>query len=471
MEPLNGLDAAFLHFESPRTHLHVGMAAIFDAASVRPSPAVDRVRALVASRLHLVPPFRRKLAPAMGGWRPLRWVDDDDFDLDDHVFAVPALAALTPETVAAVAAEVMRHPLDRTKPLWELYVLEGHDDARVAIVAKVHHAAIDGVSGLSLLANLVDFAPDQPAPEAPAVEAPVAGARSAPTMPLVWSWFAAIAEDFAHDMERISAAAARTQAGRAVGVDPPQPAASTGRQLAAAPRTSLTRPISDRRAVAFCTLPMDDLGRVKKSLGGTLNDVVLAVSGGALLDFLRDRGDEFDSPLVAAVPVSLRVGGDDEPSGNLVSAMFVSLATDEPDVEARYRTIVANTVAAKRRELRTRPSALASDVLSLVRPVYARPLGRLVARATASGRLPSPCNVVVSNIPGPPLTMYASGMAMSSVYPLGPITDGVPLNVTVLSYRDELHVGLLACPRAVPDLQDLPGRLHTALDALVARCS
>jgi diacylglycerol O-acyltransferase len=469
MEPLNGLDAAFLHFESPRTHLHVGMAAIFDAASVPPSLAVDRVRALVASRLHLIPPFRRKLAPTMGGWRPSRWVDDDDFDLDDHVFAVPALAALTPETVAAVAAEVMRHPLDRTKPLWELYVLEGHDDARVAIVAKVHHAAIDGVSGLSLLANLVDFAPDQPAPEAPAVEAPVAGARSAPTMPPVWSWFAAIAEDFAHDMERLSIAAARTQPRRAAEVDPPQPA-STWRQLAA-PRTSLTRPISDRRAVAFCTLPMDDLGRVKKSLGGTLNDVVLAVSGGALLDFLRNRGDEFDSPLVAAVPVSLRVGGDDEPSGNLVSAMFVSLATDEPDLEERYRTIVANTVAAKRRELRTRPGALASDVLSLVRPVYARPLGRLIARATASGRLPSPCNVVVSNIPGPPFTVYASGMAMSSVYPLGPITDGMPLNVTVLSYRDELHVGLLACPRALPDLQDLPGRLHAALDALLARCS
>lgn len=471
MQPLNGLDTAFLHLESPTSHLHVGMAAIFESERVLPGSAVERVRSLVDARLHLIPPFRRKLAPTVGGWRPLRWVDDPDLVLEDHIFGLPALAEVTPENVASVAAEVMRHPLDRKRPLWELHVLEGHDDGRMAIIAKVHHAAIDGVSGLSLLANLVDFSAD-PSPERPAVEAPsVTGGRPPGAAPMVRSWLEGLVADSAHDLRQMSGSIARRRARRAADEGAPDPTESSWRQMAAAPRTSLTRPISDRRAVALCTLPMDDLGRVKKSLGGTLNDVVLAVVGGGLHDLLRERGDQLDAPLVAGVPVSLRDGDESDPTGNLVSAMLVSLATDEPDVESRYRTIVANTVAAKRREEQTQPSALVSDVLSLVRPMYARPIGRLAARALAKGLLPPVCNVIVSNIAGPPMTMYASGMAMTAAYPLGPVTDGMPLNITVLSYRDELQIGLLACPRALPDLQELPGHLDAALDALVACCS
>jgi len=468
MERLSGIDTAFLHLESTTMPLHVGVAAIFEGAPRGGGPAVDRMRALVGSRLHLMPPLRRKLAPTMGGLRPLMWMDDDDVALEEHVFAGPALAELTRETVATVASDVMRHRLDRTKPLWEMYVLEGRNDLRVAVVAKVHHAAIDGLSGISLLANLVDLAPDAPAVAAPPTRAVPRSARPPGLAAALWARFGAMARDSAGDLRNLGDMLERRQAQRTTAHADDEVAERGQRLMSTAPRTSLTRPITSRRAVRFTSLSMDDLRQVKKSLGGTFNDVVLAVCGGAVRDYLLDRDDVLDGALVAGVPVSLRTGDDEPAAGNLLSAMLVNLATDIDDPRERYAAIAANTVAAKRHERHTRPGELTSDALSLIRPLVGRQIGRLAARLSATGRLALPCNVLVSNIPGPPFRMYADGMAMAAAYPLGPIIDAVPLNITVLSYCDELQIGLLACPRIVPDLDELGIRLQASLDELVA---
>jgi diacylglycerol O-acyltransferase / wax synthase len=469
MEPLSGLDAAFLYLESPTNHMHVGVAAVFDGSTLAGGPAFPRVAALVEERLPLIPPFRRRLRRPLGGLLPPVWVNDPGFSLDDHLVALPPLAELGDDTVAAVAAEIMRRPLDRRRPLWAMYVAEGRDDGRVAMIIKVHHAAIDGVSGMELLANLADIGPEgrlapSDSPSLPSHREVAATLRSE------GEWLAT------HPLRSARAVAttvSRLRAGR------PGPDACAEEPLGSPPwppnasRTALTRPIGDHRTVTLTKLPMDDLAQVRKSLGGTINDVVLAMCAGALRLYLGWRGDGGDAPLVAFVPVSLRQPEHTGRTGNVVSAMLVPLATEVDDPRARYDLIVATTRAAKRREAQLRTGELLSEWLSLLGPVVGRGLGRLgsgAMRAAATGQGQLPVNVIISNIPGPPIAMYAAGLPMTAVFPMGPIVDGVPLNITVLSYHDALHVGLVACPRAVPGVDRFTQYLPEAIDELLAMC-
>jgi diacylglycerol O-acyltransferase / wax synthase len=468
LEQLSGLDTAFLYWENASTHMHVGLVSVFDGAALAGAPARPRVIELLEARLHLLPPFRRRLVVPAGGLARAGWVDDPAFSLDDHVFATPLLTALTDDVLVTVAADIMRRPLDRRKPLWEMYVLEGRDDGRVALVTKVHHAAIDGISGVELLANLVDMAPagrPVPPPET------VAASRA----PGVVELTRMTAESFARQPLDIARAVGTTvgrirSARRATGGDEP-PARPLFQR---APSTMLTRPISDRRSIALATLPMDDIERVRKMLGGTVNDVVLTVCGAALKAYLARHGDVPSSPLVAAVPVSLRTDEHAGITGNVASIMMVPLATDIDEPRARYGVISANTRAAKQREAQLRAGELASQWLALIGSALGTRLGRYLstaARAFVDTNHALPCNVVISNIPGPPFTMYAAGMEMTAVYAVGPILDGVPLNITVISYRDTLHVGLMSCPRTVPQVDAFPGLLRATLDELVASCT
>jgi diacylglycerol O-acyltransferase / wax synthase len=470
MEPLSGLDAAFLYLESPTSHMNVGFVAVLDGSTLAGAPAFPRVAELVEARLPLIPAFRRRLLWPRGGVLPPVWVPDRGFCLHDHLFALPPLAELADDTVAALAADVMRHPLDRRRPLWEMHVVEGREDGRVAIITKVHHAAIDGISGAELLASLVDISPEgrQVAPSHPRRGTPhgevTAALRSG------GEWLAT------HPLRSAQAVAATVSRLRAARPDPDaleQAPDGSPPMLPSASRTALTRPIGHRRTVTLTTLPMDDIAQVRKSLGGTVNDVVLATCAGALRSYLAGRGGGADAALAALVPVSLRSAEHAGKAGNVVSAMLVPLVTEVDDPRTRYDRIVANARAAKRREAQLRAGELVSEWVKLLGPAVGNPLGYLGSRTTralAIAKRQLPINVIISNIPGPPLQMYAAGLPMTGVFPMGPIIDGVPLNITVLSYHDTLHVGLVACPRAVPHVDRFTGYFHQAMDELLGIC-
>ncbi len=217
---------------------------------------------------------------------------------------------------------------------------------------------------------------------------------------------------------------------------------------------------------------MDDVAQVRKVGGGTVNDVVLTVCGAALKAYLARHGYVPTRALVAAMPVSLRTEAHAGRSGNAVSLTMVSLATHIDDPCARHAEIIRNTRLAKERERQLRSGELLSDWVSLIRPVLGMTLGRVVSDAvrTFVGGNRAPCSVAISNITGPPSRMYMAAMVISAVYPLGPIVDGVPLNITVLSYIDTLHVGFVACPRTIPDLDTFAELLREALDELVLAC-
>ena len=417
MELLNGLDTAFLYLESDTVHYHVGLAAVFEERPQDGPSAYDSVYRLLETRIHLIPPFRRRLALPLGGLLPAAWVDDPNFTLADHVLRVPPFAELSNDTIETFAGEVMGRPLDRGKPLWEIHVLEGRDDRRMAMIAKVHHAAIDGISGIDLLANLVDMVRDAPEVVPPPAEDTAEATGPPEIVAAIQAGVGVVTGDAYRATTAIRDVAQRwwTQWSRLATdllEDPPAPL------LQSTPRTSLTKPVSDRRAISLASLPMDDLKCVQKSLGGTVNDVVLAVAGGALRTYLAAHDETPDAPLVAAVPVSLRSNDHLPTGGNQVSMMFVPLATDVDDARERYEAITAASRAAKRKESDLRPGEITSTMLSLVRPIAGNGLGRVASRFMATGRPTVPCNVIISNIPGPPFTMYAGGNA----HDVGPST-------------------------------------------------
>ncbi len=342
MQRLSGLDAAFLALETPAAHMHVVGVAVVDPATAPHGFSHETIRALLEARVHLVPAFRRRLVEVPLGLSVPMWIEDPDFDLSYHLrrAALPAPGGIA--ELEGFVADVSSRPLDRRKPLWEAYVVEGLEGGHQAFVAKLHHSLIDGASGVEILATLFDLAADTPAapPEAPEQD---------------WT-----PDRVPGELEML---------GRAAGVVITQPArivrAATGlgRTLLrvarrdtstpiqvtlplATPRLSMNRIITPQRAVALVSVPLADVKAVKNALGVTVNDVVLGVTAGALRSYLQGRDELPDQPLVAAVPTSVRAEGD-HAHGNRVSAMFASLPVELDDPLARIAEIGRSTAGAK----------------------------------------------------------------------------------------------------------------------------
>ena len=464
MHPLGGLDAAFLYLESPTTPLHVGMVAVLEPPVDPQGPAIDRVRDLLAERLDRIPLLTQRLLYPLGGMLPPVWVDDPAFDLANHVLAAPRLAELTSESISAVAADLLRHQLPRDRPLWEIYVVEAAREPRIAVIAKIHHALLDGVAGLELLAELVDLTPEAPPARPEPAPDPITTATNV-TSAAATASLTALLRSQTRVVDRVTTELANAR--RPSEDDVPSATGSLRAFAAAAPRTTMSGRVGPRRAVAMTSLPLDELTEVRKELGGTLNDVVLAVCAGALRAYLGPD-DLPREPLVAAVPVSLRAAEGDGGRGNRVSMMLVPLATDVDDLRDRLAAISASSQQAKGENARLPAVSLVSDLLGTIAPSLGARAGGVLGRALGRGWPPLPCNVIVSNVPGPPFTTFMRGMEVASIHPLGPIIDGVPLNITVLSHRNRLEVGVTACPVAVPGYERLPDLLRQALDELVA---
>jgi diacylglycerol O-acyltransferase / wax synthase len=459
MQRLSGLDATFLYLESPSNHMHVASTAIFDPSTVPGGYSFEKVKELVASRLHLLPPFRRRLVEIPFQLHHPLWVEDPDFDLDYHMRRAALPAPGGEEELAEFAADVMSRQLDRTKPLWEMYVVEGLENGLIATVTKTHHAAIDGVSGNELTVNLLDL---QPEPVEMVPDTEWKPDRIPTDLELVGYALNSLARQPILGMKAarrtLEAAVTLRRRNRRPEITPP-PAPF------AAPRTPINGAITPRRKFAFTQLPLDDVKMIKNALGGTVNDVVLALCSGALRTYLSDRGELPSDPLVAMVPISVRTEDLKGAMGNQVSQMLVSLATSVEDPVERLHTISQGTVGAKEQE-----KAIGAETLmnwaEFAAPAVAARAARLYSNMKLADRHRPLFNVTISNVPGPNFPLYSAGSRMVAMYPMGPIADGGGLNITVMSYMGTMFFGLVACRDTVPDVWDIARALESSLEDL-----
>ena len=470
MEPLQGIDAAFLALEGGTTRLHVAAVLVLDPPEGKrslfsASTRYAQVRRVVAERLHLVPPLRQRAVRVPLGLHHPVWVDDPEFELDDHIRRASLPSPGGGRELDDLVADVMSRPLDFERPLWEMVVVEGLADGRMALIAKLHHAILDGVSGASLLAAFLDLGPrGRPvaAPEEPWDPAPL---PSQPSMVRYALGSLIRQPEVAVDAISRTAGAMVDVAGHNrrladLGAEPPP-------SLFRAPRTSLNGHISSRRRFATTSVPLDEVKLVRQVFGTTVNDVILAAVAGAVGELLARRGERPEHPLVAMVPVSTRQEAERADLGNRISGMLVSLATTVEDPVERLGAIAAGTAVAKSQE-RLAGGRLLEDLAQVASPALASRAARWAAGLKLFDRIPPMFNVTVSSMPGPEMSLWCAGSRVEALHPVGPVADGVGLNVTVMSYRGSLCFGLLGCRRLVPDIGDLAILLDRSLAELVA---
>jgi WS/DGAT/MGAT family acyltransferase len=460
MQRLTGLDASFLYLETPSSHMHVAGLMILDPSSTDGGVDLDTVKAVYGKRLHLAPPFRRRLAEVPFGLHHPLWIEDPDFDIDHHIRSTALPSPGTKEQLATLVGRLSAIPLDRTRPLWEVWVIEGLDDGNVAVLSKVHHAAIDGASGNEMTVALLDLTPEIAEHEPPEEWVP-------DRVPSDVELLGYAASSLARQPIRVAKALGKT-AGGALAVrrrnrehpnlePPPSPFA--------APRTSFNTAITPLRSFAFTSVSLPTVKAVKNATGATVNDVVLCLCAGALRSYLDAHDEHPDAPLVAMVPVSVRSEDEKDTLGNRVSSTFASLATDIDDPVKRLE-VIHECMS----EVKEQQKALGADVLGdwaeFAAPALAGRAARLYSRTRMADRHRPLFNVTISNIPGPPFPLYSIGARMVANFPVGPIMDGGGLNITVMSYLDQLDFGLQACPDVLPNLWSLADGLAAALAEL-----
>ncbi|MGZ4688325.1 MAG: WS/DGAT/MGAT family O-acyltransferase [Acidimicrobiia bacterium] len=454
---LSALDSSFLHLERLETPMHVGAVSIFEGASFFDESGRFRLaetRRLVGSRLHLIPRFRKRLmhVPFEQG-RPV-WVDDARFDIAYHVRLTALPAPGSREQLLALTARIQAQLLDRTRPLWELWFVEGLEGGNVGLIQKTHHALVDGVSGVDVATVLLDFTPDPTFLEPPRwiVEPPPSPGRL-----LLDTLYERTTEpaEIVRTLRRIARTPQRTlersgQLGRALStlVD----------RNSIAPRTSINVTVGRRRRFEGVKVSLDDVKAIRKNLGGTVNDVVLAGVAGGLRRLFEARGDDLDVRMRALCPVSVRDDAQRMQLGNRVSAMFVDLPIGEPDPVARLQAIRATT-----EDLKDREQAVGAAFLVDLTAFAAPTLLGLAARA--AHRQPF-FNLVITNVPGPQVPLYCMGARMLEAYPVVPLTRNLALGIAILSYCGQLHFGLYVDADALPDVAVLAGGLEDAFAEL-----
>lgn len=475
MKRMSSQDAAFLYAETPSWHMHVAALAVVEPEASGGRFSASALRALTEQRLPSLPPFRWQLVDVPLGVEVPGWIEADEVDLDYHLRHVTLPPPGSMAQLDDLVASIVSTQLDRSRPLWEMYLIDGLHDGRAAVLTKVHHSLVDGVSGAGLTAAIMDITPEpravSPEPVDPldhdvpdAFGLLVGGlVRSAVTMPGRLARFG---------VQTVrQGVAAVTSLGR--GSRPVMPYT--------APRTHFNGEFTARRALGRATLSLDRLMAVKSAVNAqlgetvpegqvapraTLNDVVLALCAGALRDHLIDHGSLPDQPLVVQVPVSLRNDSNRTEVGSLVGSMFATLATHVVDPLDRLHHIRESTVAGKAMTevLGEHRSIGMTQMLS---PGALGVITRLLTAAHLE-RGPSAVNLVVSNVPGPPMPLYLCGAPVVGYYPMGPLLLGMGLNVTVFSHDRQLDVGVFACPDLVNDPRSIADRFEDALSDLEA---
>jgi WS/DGAT/MGAT family acyltransferase len=460
---LSGEDALFVFGETATMPMHTIGTLILDPSTVRNGQfGFERLVRTIAGRIHLMPPYRQRLVTVpLGLDRPL-FADDPDFRVENHV---RRLSVKPPGTLRELADEVGRiaaEPLDRSRPLWEMSYVDGLEGGRVALVTKMHHCLLDGASGASQLANLLDLEPEPTSAGTPPAWRPgplpsrigLAAKALVPNVPKPLAVASLVANTAVGLYKRAAIRRQRSSTWEAM------TSIVTG-----APRTRFTRAITAKRIVAFASTSLNDVKLVKNAFGVTVNDVVLAACTLAVRRYLREENDLPSEPLLCAVPVSMKSEAEKRDFSNKVATMSVRLPLDVEDGEELLHAIHDETAAAKREFF-----AVESDLLIGWLDRLAPNAIGIGARAFSALRLadwlPSMANLVVSNMPGPPVPLYMAGARVAAIYPMGPIGEGMGLNITVLSNMDRVDVGLLACADTVPGLWRIAEGFEAAVDEL-----
>jgi diacylglycerol O-acyltransferase len=467
MERLSGLDASFLYLETPSLHMHVAMAMTFDPDTVPGGYSFTRVKGVIAQRIPQAPVFQRRLVEVPFHLGHPVWVDDPDFDIDYHVrlAAVPQPGGL--RELADLAGDITGRPLDRSKPLWEIWIVEGLAGGQVGFIAKMHHSTVDGVSGAELLSVLFDLEPNPAAGPANPADQPRVDHHIPSSLELVAQALVARTLrpfELTKDVIRTGQRVLNVRKVR-IGSET-RPGLGKAALPLSAPRTSFNGTQTRRRSVAFTAIGLEDVKRLKAATGTTVNDVVLAVCTGALRTFLLE-GDELpDKPLVAVVPVSVRPSHPGVHGSNKVSSMFVQLPAQLDDPIERLLLIQEGTKGAKEEH-----DALGADTLlnlaEHATPTLFANAARLYTRMRLADRHRPIANLIISNVPGPDFPLYLAGAELQSGFPLGPVIDGMGLNITIMSYRGAMYWGIMACPETIPKVWSLADAIPRALDELL----
>jgi diacylglycerol O-acyltransferase len=454
VERLSGLDAFFLYLETPTQPLNVCCVLELDTSTVPGGYTYGRFRAALAKSAAALPEFRMKLADNQLNVDHPVWVDDEKFQLERHLQHVGVPAPGGRRELAEICGYIAGLPLDRDRPLWELWVLQGgaNSDA-IVVMLKVHHALVDGVAGANLLAHLCSQRPDAPAPR------PVGGAGGGNPLQIAVSGLLG----FARRPLRLATVVPAT----ILTVARTVLRAREGRTMAApfsAPSSPFNGSVTRYRNIAYSQLDMRDVKRVKDRFGVTVNDVVVALCAGVLRRFLLAHGEP-EQPLVATVPVSVH-GKSDRPGRNQTTWMFCRVESQISDPAERIRAIAAGNSAAKDHTAAMGPTLL-HDWTQFGGPTMFGAAMRLLSRIPINR---SAYNLILSNVPGPRHQLYFLGCRVNTMYPLGPLIGDAGLNITVMSLNGELGIGILGCPDLLPDLWSMADEFPDALKELL-ECS
>ena len=448
---LSGLDSAFLSLETPSTPMNVMGTFVLDASSASGGYSYERLLHLVEERAPGLNPFQRRLIGMPLGLDHPIWVDDPDLDVRSHVHRVRAPAPGSERILAGLVAQIASQPLDRARPLWQLSVIEGLAEGRVALVFKVHHAVADGASAALLLLRLLDSAPD--AAEGGTSHARMQPAPTPRSLALLAHAVSRLPQRSAH-LARLVRATAGSVAGMARST---AGGASGGAWMPmpfSAPQTPWNGAISSQRTVAFGSARLADVKRICSMFGTTVNHVVLAACAQTLRGYLEAHGGAPDAPLVAAIPVSLRGPEEAGAYGNRLSALLVHLPVHLPDPVDQLLALRNDAESSKQQHTRLGVGAL-GEWAEFTSAGLLGVAARFYSEQKLASRHRPLHNLVISNVRGPGAPLYAAGARLTEAYPLGPLMEGAGMNITVLSYADSIDFGIIACERAVPNVGDI----------------
>jgi WS/DGAT/MGAT family acyltransferase len=468
MNHLSGIDAAFLHLESPEMPMHVGSLHVLQLPAGYQGDFFEDVKACLAQRLHLADVFTRKLALMPFDLSNPVWVEDEDIDLEHHIRHITLPKPGSNTQLQQYVARLHSTLLDRSRPLWEFFVIDGLRSGEVALYVKVHHARLDGQAGVALGRAIFDTTP-----EGRPIKPPRQRARRNQYQLGVAELLSAALSNTAQQVVKL--VKTLPAIGRAAGTLLLPEKDEDGRRHWSlprdlnflAPRTAFNVAITNQRRFAARTVPLAEVKEIAKRRGVTLNDVVMATVAGGLREYLIGHRELPERPLSAAVPVSLRAVGD-ESANNQVSGVTMTLATDVADPLQRLKTIAAGSAETKAKLGRVK-TAIPTDFPMLAAPWLMSGLASLFGRSRLANVLPPLANLVISNVPGIQQQLYFAGARIISYYPVSIPAHGMALNVTVQSYNGRLDYGLIGCRRAVPDIMDLADALlaeHRKLLAL-----
>nr|WP_249162751.1 wax ester/triacylglycerol synthase family O-acyltransferase [Bradyrhizobium diazoefficiens] len=496
---LSSLDASFLYLETPEMPMHVGSMAIFRLPDDYRGDFFEDFKAMIVSRLHIAPILKARLEKAPLDIDHPSWVEDDQFDIDRHIFRASLPQPRDRATLERIVGWMHAKLLNRARPLWEFYVFEGMKDNEVGLYSKMHHAAIDGGAGAALTKMIYDISP---IPRK--VDPPAAGAKPGQEpRDIAANLLDSYQQLFSQPLDA-SAAAKNLQlprtgksdigsilfdnamyqiesAVRFAGNIPTvlksvsdvlgkvaDPKSRESLASMVSPPTMLNKTISSERSFAGVSIPLSRAKALAKQAGGKLNDVVLALASGVVRRYLQQYGTLPAKSLTAAVPISLREEGNTE-ANNQVFGMICAIATDIDDPKARLEAIIAQSTKSK--EMSHPLRALmpqVSNISMLGAPIMVQILALLYSRSNLSDVLPPAANITVSNVPGPRQTLYAAGAELLHIFPVSISTHGQALNITVQSYRDQLDFGFIVGANIIPHVQVMCDMLPEEFAALEA---